>query len=120
MVVALSKSGELSLVGAATSIIFVVAEVLSQQTRVCHDKTPVLSQQKYACWDKTSVATKIFCHTFVTTKDVFHHDKHAFVATYSVCSDQTFVVTKMILVGGPTNDSEVLQPCCHGHAASCL
>ena len=50
----------LSLVGAATTIIFVVTEVLkvlSWQTCVCCDKTRLLSRQKYAYCDKTFVVT---------------------------------------------------------------
>ena len=78
----------LSLAGAAISIIFVVTEVLSQQTCVCHDKhmfvttkhvfcrnksmpatTKLLSQQNYVCHDKTIVTTKILSqHMFVRTK----------------------------------------------------
>ena len=68
---------KLSLVGAATSIIFVATEVLSRQTHL-------LLQQKYACRDKTFVMTKLclcdkFCcdkHTFVTTKDLFCRNKN--------------------------------------------
>ena len=69
----------LSLVGSATSIIFVATNFLSTQTCVCCDKTHLLSWQKYACHDKTFVATNT-C-TFVVTKDMFCHDKHMFVMT---------------------------------------
>ena len=52
------KSPVISLAGVATSIIFVMAKVLSLQTcvchdkHVCHDKTHLLSQQKSAHHDK--------------------------------------------------------------------
>ena len=86
----------LSLAGAATRIIFVV--------------TKVLLRQKYACRNKTFVTT----NTFVATK-VFSRQKY-FVATNIIFSlrqmfchgKHTFVVTKIILVAAPANDS--LQP----------
>ena len=95
----------LSMVGAATSIIFVATKHI-----FCHDKSMrccnksfvtikiCLSRQKYVCPTKTFVMTKIylsphtFCHdklvkhTFVTTKYVFCHNKHMFV----------LITTKMI------------------------
>ena len=62
----------LSLAGAAGSIIFVATKILchekhnfvatkhlSQQAYFCHDKRPVLSQQTRVCRDKTFVATKM-------------------------------------------------------------
>ena len=82
----------LSLVGAATSIIFVATNMcLSWQntsfvvTKVC------LSQQNYV-------------YTFVATKDVFCCDKHVFVAT-NICWQNFFVVTKTILVAAPASDT---------------
>ena len=44
-------------------------------------------------------------HTFVATKDMFCRDKHMFVATKRVCRDKSFVVTKMILMAAPVNES---------------
>ena len=55
---ALTFCPELLLEGTATSIIFVATNVLSRQTRVCHDKNKVVK----------------FCrgkHTFVATKEVY-------------------------------------------------
>ena len=62
----------ISLAAAATSIIFVATNIcrdkhnfaatslpLSQQTRLCRNKTRLLSRQKYACCDKTFVATNM-------------------------------------------------------------
>ena len=91
----------LSLQGAATSIIFVTANVLVMTKRL-------LSRQKYACHDKSFVITKLcssqqnFCvdkHTFVVTKDVSCCDKHVFVTTESFswqnfCHKHTSVATK--------------------------
>ena len=63
------SGSQLSLAGAATSIIFVETNVLSRQARVCSDKS-MLPQQN-VCGDK---------HTFVATKDVFCRGKHVFVS----------------------------------------
>ena len=71
-----SSAPFLSLAGTATSRIFIVTNVLSQQTRL-------LSRQKYACRDKT----------FVETKLCFFLDKHTFVAT-NICRDKSFVAKK--------------------------
>ena len=59
----------------------------------CHDKITFVATE-YFCHDKTFVMTYI-CHdkSFVATKDVFFCDKHM------------FVMTKMIHVAAPTNDS---------------
>ena len=49
-------------------ILVATSVLLSQQTRVCRDKTRLSSRQNYACRDKTFVATNIilsrqkFCH----------------------------------------------------------
>ena len=96
----------ISLAGAATSIIFVATTVLSRQTRVCRDNTRLSSRQKYACRDKTFIATKLFLsrqNIFVETKDVFCRDKHVslplqgFVGTKLCFSRQIFVATKVCL-----------------------
>ena len=91
----------LSLVGAATSNIFVATNVLLRQTRVCYnkhvcyDKTCLLSRQKYGCQDKTFVPTNIFLlrqkHNFVTTKLL---PGQAFVATNMCCNNKTKNRTK--------------------------
>ena len=68
----------------------------------CRDKTRLLSRQKYACHDK---------HVFVATN--ICRDKHNFVATKVLsqqayfCRDKhkAFVVTKIIVVAAPANDS---------------
>ena len=71
-------SAELLLVGADTSIIFVVTNVLLQQTQVCHDKQVFVTtrhvtcrDKKYACHDKTFVATKL-C---LSQRTRFYHNK---------------------------------------------
>jgi len=74
-----------SSVGAATSILFVMTNVLSWQT----------------C-DKFVATKHIFCcgkHTFVTTKDMFCHNKHM------------FVTTKVIPVASPADAKSV--SCCN-------
>ena len=55
---ALAFCPQLSLAGTAPSIIFVATNVLSRETRVCHDK----SKDVKFCRDK---------HTFVATKEVY-------------------------------------------------
>ena len=106
----------LSLVEAATSIIFVATKVSLWQTCLS-------SWQKYACCDKRFVkkimfvATKwqTFNKSFVATNIIllrqkFCHDKSMLVVTKPlsqqnyVCCDKTFVTTKMILVAAPAND----------------
>ena len=79
------RLSKVSLVAAATSVIFFSTNVLSRR------KTSLLSPQKYASHDKTLVATKLcllqqkFCldkHTFVMTKDVFCCEKIYFLTTF--------------------------------------
>ena len=53
-----AASLSLSLAGAASSIIFVATNVLSQQTCVCRDKRQVLSRQAYFCRDKRRVLSR--------------------------------------------------------------
>ena len=53
-----AASLSLSLVGAASSIIFVATKVLSQQTHVFRDKRQVLSRQAYFCRDKRRVLSR--------------------------------------------------------------
>ena len=72
----------------------------------CCDKcmlvgTKLLSQQNYVCRDKNILS--YICHN-----------------KRCVRNDQSFFATKMVLMAAPANDSELLQPCQHGHAASCL
>ena len=74
--------GSLSLVGAATSVIYVMTNVLSQQTCVCHDKHML-------------VVTKVLC-----LSQVFCSDKSMLVATFyhDMClSWQIFVETNTVL-----------------------
>ena len=93
-----------------TSTIFVTTKLLSQQTRVCHTK--YLSRQNF-CHANNILSQQIFhhdksCHskhTFVATKDVFCHNKNTFVTTKVSFRDKTFVMTKMLLVAAPANDS---------------
>ena len=71
-----TETGSISMVGAATSVIFVTTKVLSPQMHVCGDK-----------------------HLFVMTKHIFCCDKSMLVATTNVyvmtniCRDQSFVET---------------------------
>ena len=122
----------LSLVGAATSIFFVATKVLSWQTCycdnkcVCCDKTCLLLRQNCLlgqnfCCDKlllfTFVAihvTKIFCHNkhnFVMTKLLpqqagFCCNKRRVLSWQTrVCHNKTFVMTRMILLAAPANDT---------------
>ena len=83
--------GELSLAGAATSIIIVTTKVSLSRPNFCRDKhnfvaTKVLLRQAYFCRDK---------HMFVTTKHVFCHDKSMLVATSTCYSQQIFVLWLM-------------------------
>ena len=105
------STSSLSLARAATSIIFVATKVFSQQTWVCHGKTPLgmtkvcLSQKTLPwCDENMFVATKLllqqifvttsmcllwqkwYLHNFVTTKAVFCCDKHVFVSK-NICCD---------------------------------
>ena len=101
-----------SLVGAATSVIFVTCitsfvttEVcLSRQTFccdtcVCHNKTHLLSWQKYDCRDKKYIATNR-CLSWQT----FCHDKNMLACILSLRQQMCFVTTKMILVAAPASD----------------
>ena len=71
----------LSMVGAATSIIFVATEVCLPRQNFCRDKIFLLRHN--VCRDK---------HTFAATKDMFYRDKHVFVMTKS-----KLVATKLCL-----------------------
>ena len=107
--ISLWTAEQLSLVAAATSIVFVVTKPLSQQTPlswqtpVCCDKTRLLSQQKRACHNKkhNCVSTNI-CrdkHVFVVAKRIFCCDKKyaccMFVMTNMCLSWQVFVMIQL-------------------------
>ena len=64
----------ISLVGATTTVSFVTTKVLSQQTRICCDKTRLLS---YHWWELPQLS--------VLSQQKFCHNKHAFVVTKHVC-----------------------------------
>ena len=49
---------DLSLAGAATSMIFVATKVLSGEICVCRDKTRLLSRQTHFCRDKNIFVAK--------------------------------------------------------------
>ena len=76
----------LSLVGAATVIIFVMTTLLSQQTHVCHDKTHLLS------WQSIFLSQQKFC------RDRYFHNKHNFVVRSLLLSWQntSFVATTLL------------------------
>ena len=98
-------TGLVSLVGAATSIIFavtkhifcrdksmlVITKCLSGQiyfvaTNICHDKHNfvekiVLSWQAYFCCDNTCLSQQIFVTTKVLSRQTHLCDKHNFVTT---------------------------------------
>ena len=63
------------------------------QTRVCRDKTRLLLWQKYACRDKLLSWQAYFCRNIVAT-----NSSHG-------CRDKTCVMTKMILVAAPADDT---------------
>ena len=110
-----AKGINLSLAGAAVSVIFVETKVLSRQThggsgqntsfvttKVCLLRQNYVWRDKFwqackhakimfVCRDKTFVATKIFCRD----KDVF-------------CPDKTFIATKIILAAAPANHTDQL------------
>ena len=70
--------GELSLAGAATSIIIVTTKVCLTRPNVCHDKhnfvaTKVSLRQAYFCRDK---------HVFLSRQKYACRDKHVFLATH--------------------------------------
>ena len=78
--------------------------------------TNVLLWQKFCCDHHTFVTTNnLFCHNTCLSwqaNDLLCHDKSMFVMTNTclsqqtrVCCNKTFVMTKMILVAAPTNDS---------------
>ena len=55
-----SMDREVSLAGAATSIIFVVTKVLMRQTHVCSDKPMFVMTKHVCCYDKSMlVVTKL-------------------------------------------------------------
>ena len=108
------KASNLSLVGAATSIICVAMKVLLQQNTsfvakkyFCHDKhvfvaTELLSWQIFVatntCYDKNfSLLRQTLCHnkTFVTTSILLSWQKMCLLWQKYVCHNKnTFVVTK--------------------------
>ena len=92
--------GLLSLEGAATSVIYVMTKVLSQQTCVCHDKhmlvmTNVLCLSQALCSGK-SMLVAMFCYDtcaccdkYLSRQTKFCHDKHTFGMTkYVFCHDK--------------------------------
>ena len=92
-----NRGRELSLAGAATSIIFVTTKVVSRHT--------CLSQQTYFCRNKSFVVTNICCdkHNFTATNILslqayFCHDKHVFVSTKHIfCHDKSMLVATKLL-----------------------
>ena len=97
------------MVGAATSIIFVMTKVLSRQTCVCHGKTHLLSQQKYAYKSQQqnfgrnkylSRQTRVSRDkTFVTTSILFWRDKrHALSRQTCVWCDKSILAMIKLLL----------------------
>jgi len=82
---------EISLAGAATSIIFVATKFCRDKLSFVATNTCLLKWQNVFCRDKSMLAATNTClsrqkfcrnkHTFVVTKDVFCHVIHVFVAT---------------------------------------
>ena len=123
----------LSLAGAAASIIFVATKVclswqkyfvttniflwwqkvLWWQAYLCHDKRCVLLWQRCVCRDKSMlVAIKLVVTKWCSLRQIFVVTSTCFVVTIFV------VVTKMILVAAPTNESTcggVNVPCVYIH-----
>ena len=111
----------ISLVGAATIMIFVATKVLSCP-KFCHNKCIFVITKHIFCRNKnTLVTTKLWSqqqtnicrnkHNFVTTKlwsqqAYFCRDKHAWFSEKRIMFFvTTFIMTKMILVKAPANDS---------------
>ena len=97
--------------------------LLSQQRRVCHDKTQLLSWQTHVCHDKYLLQQKFCCgknilqqkfcrskHTFVVQKMCFDTTNMCLLQQTRVCCDKTFVATKIILVAAPASDTEPVPP----------
>ena len=98
---------EISLAGAATSIIFVPTKVCSSRQNFCHEKRVFVATN--ICCNESFDATKLFCrgrHNVVVT-NILLRQKMCFVATKDVLLRQTraFVVTKMTLVAALANDT---------------
>ena len=82
-----------------------------QQAYFCHDKRCVLLRQSHVCCDKSMHPSRqnyVCCDKTILSQQFFFRDKHTFVTTKNVfCHDKTFVATKMILLAAPTNDSPI-------------
>ena len=98
----------LSLVGAATSIIFVTTKVLSWQTHVCHDKNMFVVTKHIFCHDKSMlVVTKLLLQQIYSCCNKLCCDKYlpqqTILPWQNFCSDKsklvatnTFVATKLL------------------------
>ena len=82
--------------------LFVVTKVLSRQTYFFHNKTFIMTSILLSHQKMCFVMTNVFC----CDKRVFCHDK-------SVCGNKTLVVTKMILVAVPSNDTPDPSTACY-------
>ena len=88
----------LSLVGAATIIIFVMTKLSSQQTHVCHDKTHLLS------WQSIFLSQQKFCHDryfhniILLWQAYICHDRTHLLLQQNFCNDKhnNFVVTELL------------------------
>ena len=110
--------GELSLAGAATSIIFVATNTSFVPTKVCLSRqkyfsrqtkhnfaaTNVLSQQAYFCCDKRRVFSRQKTRETRVCRRVCR-DKNVLVATKLSFLRQIFISTKMILMAALANDT---------------
>ena len=128
-----SSTTMVSLVGAATSIIFVATEVYHDKHMFvvtkhvfCHDKSMLVATK--LCFSRQNIffATKLLAQqvlnvcpskSFVATSllllwqtRVCHDKTHLLSRQKYACHDKTFVAMKMILMAAPTNDTTGL--CC--------
>ena len=100
---------------------FVMTKVCLSQQNICHDKiifvaTKLLSRQIFlvtnVCCNKSFVTTKVclswqtFCHKNILQQAYFYPDKRCVLSQQTrLCCDNVSVMTKMILVAVPANES---------------
>ena len=117
----------LLLAGAATSIIFVTTKVLSWQTRLSWQNMSFVAtkvclsccrDKNFVCCGKIMFVATNTCSSWgflLLWQAYFCHNKRPVLSWQTrvclnkrVCHDKTFVVTKMILVAIPVNDTAQL------------
>ena len=105
----------LSLVGAATSIIFVVTNTC------CHDKTRLLLQQKYACRDKAFVMTKLCLSQQIFVQYIFVETNLILSwQAYFCCDKHMFVMTKHVFCRNENDTCGSSHQCYYAGVLFCL